>query len=409
MSHQFGPRTRLIHGNPGFDHGEFRSHAFPIFQTSTFRFDSVEEGEEIFSGTAMCDAYSRISNPDFRFLETHLRVMEEGESAQVFDSGMSAIKTTLEGFVNSGDHIVAHRNLYGGTYKLLKKFERKWNVNTTFVDARYIPNVISAITKNTKAVFLESPSNPVLDVCDFEEISAMVHFVNPDIVVIVDGTFATPYNQKPLTHGVDVVVHSLTKYLDGSGFFIGGAVVTSKKLMEKIWETHDGSGMMAPLIAVLLAHNTVSTEDRVKRHNENAEKIVHHFYMHKEDLFHKIYYPGLRNHPNHDVAKKLMTGFGGIISFELKDDENGSRTRSFLNKLSMDYRTGEGIIPQMVSLGTVDTLICCPALSTHRKVPREERLAQGITDNLIRLSVGTEDVEDIIYSLERGFQAISST
>lgn len=406
MDHQFGPRTQLIHGNQSFDHGEFRSHAFPIFQTSTFKYDSVEEGEQIFAGTVNHDAYSRISNPNHRQLEDRLCILEEGEAAQVFDSGTSAIRVAMTSLVKTGDHIVTHRNLYGGTFGELAEL-RNFGVKITFVDARHSLNVIRAITSKTKIIFLETPSNPLLDICNFEEITEMVFRVNRNIIIIVDSTFATPCNQKPLTRGVDIVAHSLTKYLNGSGRYIGGAIVTSRHLMNRVWERYHGSGMMDPEVAARIAENVVGIEDRMKRHNTNAEGIVCYLTMNKYKSLHKVNYPGLVTHQNHTVAKKLMAGFGGMVSFELIDDDNGSKTRHFLNQLSRDEKVGKGIISQLVSLGTTDTLICCPARSTHSGIPLKKRLAQGITDNLIRLSVGTEDIEDIIYSLERGFQAIS--
>lgn len=405
MPHKFGPRTRLIHGNPGFDHGEFRSHAFPIFQTSTFKYDSVEEGEKIFSGTVKRDVYSRMSNPNHRQLEDRLCILEEGEAAQVFSSGTAAIKTAIMSFVKTGDHIIAHRNLYGGTRAELENL-RNFGIETTYVDARYPPNVVRAITPRTKIILLETPSNPMLDICDFEEIKEFADVVSKDIIVIVDNTFATPCNQKPLAHGVDIVAHSLTKYLNGSGRYIGGAVVTSRNLMDRIWERYHGCGMMDAEAAARITDNLMSIEDRMKKHNRNADRVAHYLMLRKYEFLHRIHYPGISIHPNHDIARRLMKDFGGMVSFELKDNDS-SKTAAFLNQLSTDEKTGEGIISQLVSLGTIDTLICCPARSTHLSVPREIRLAQGITDNLIRLSVGTEDAEDIIYSLERGFQAIT--
>ena len=405
MAHDFGPRTRLIHGNQGFDHGEFRSHAFPIFQTSTFKFDSVEDGKQIFSGISKHDAYSRISNPNHRQLEDRLCILEEGEAAQVFDSGMSAIKVALMSFIRSRSHIVAHNNLYGGTCGLLKELGN-FGVETTFVDAKDASNVIHALTPETKIVFLETPSNPMLDICDFEEIKHFLRIMERnDIIIMIDNTFATPCNQKPLTRGADIVIHSLTKYICGSGKYIGGAIVTSQELMRVVWERHSGSGgMMDPETAANITINVMSIYDRVQRHNDNASKIA--LWLKNKQSVAKVYYPGLFNHPNHDVAARLMSGFGGMISFRLAGADN-SKTATFLNQLANDERNGEGIITLSVSLGSVDTLICCPALSTHLKILPEERLAQGITDDLIRLSVGTEDVEDIIYSLERGFQIIA--
>lgn len=406
MPHQFGPRTKLIHTSSEASHGQFYPHVFPIFQTSTFGFESVEELLQTRTGQKKHDFYSRGSNPNHRPLEERLCDLEEGEAAQVFDSGMSAVRVAIMSFVKAGKHIIAHSNLYGGTMSLLKELQ-DFGVETTFVDTKYSPNVVQAIRPETAVVFLESPSNPMLDICDFSEISAFVHTINKDIVIILDNTFATPYNQKPLTWEVDIVVHSLTKYLNGSGQYIAGAIVTSQRLMDKIWEKyHVLGGVLEAEAAFRIAYNMTSAEDRMRRHNSNAEAIAYHLKLRRVGLIDKVYYPGLFTHPNHKVASHLMTGFGGMVSFELVDPD-GSKTRLFLNQLAKDCVNKEGVITLSVSLGTVDSLICCPAMSTHFEIPQEERLAQGITDNLIRLSVGTEDMEDIRYSLDRGFKAIS--
>jgi methionine-gamma-lyase len=407
--HTFGPMTRLIHGRleNHKDNPFKRSHVHPVVQTSTFRYENVSEGEQIFSGSALHDAYSRISNPNHRELEDRLCVLEEGEAAQVFDSGMSAIKVAIQSLIKSGDHIIAHRNLYGGTLGLLDDMSN-FNIDTTYVDARYISNVLNKIKKSTKIIILESPSNPMLDICDFEQISTFAHKVSPDIVVMVDSTFGTPINQKPLNHNVDIVIHSLTKYLNGFGTYIGGALISSQKMMDKIWERYHGSGgMMDPRVASDITHNMFSIYDRMKRHNDNAGVVTNYLFRKNEEdsCLDTIYYPGAHSHPYHHTASRLMSGYGGMVSFEITDAD-GNNTRRFLDKMSEDQDKGLGIISQAVSLGSMDTLICCPAKSTHLNTPREKRLTQGLTDNLIRLSVGTEDVEDIIYSLDRGFEAI---
>lgn len=405
-NHSFSKINQLIHGRQGNKDLESRSHAFPIYQTSTFRFDTVEQGMEIFSGTTKYDAYSRISNPNHRFLEESLSVVEEGETAQVFDSGMTAIKVALFSLLKSGDEVVAHRNLYGGTTRFLNDLHN-FGIKITFVDACQNKNIINRLTQKTKIVFLETPSNPVMDICDFERLKVTMETIGRgDILIIVDNTFASPCNQKPLTKGADISIQSLTKYINGFGNATGGAIITSSKIMERIWERYHGSGgMMEPEVAQRIALNMITLPDRMKRHNQNGYDIASGF-LKSQPMVQKIYYPGLFDHPNYKIAERLMTGFSGIISFEL-NDVGGHKTKTFLNKLAQDHKDGEGIITLAVSLGCVDTLICCPALSTHYSLPREERLAQGISDNLIRLSVGIENVDDIIYSLKRGFRAIS--
>jgi len=405
LKHRFSNVSQLIHGHQGNRGSESRSHAFPIYQTSTFRFDTVEQGMEIFAGTAKYDAYSRISSPNHRFLEDSLCVLEDGEAAQVFDSGMTAIKVTLLSLLELGDEVIAHRNLYGGTVRFLKELH-KFGIETKFVDARQPTNLLEELTPATKMVFLETPSNPVIDICDFEIIKTVLEQAGrDDILVVVDNTFASPYNQKPLRKRADISIQSLTKYINGFGNATGGAIITSSKIMENIRERYNSSGgMMEPEVAQRIAMNMITLPDRMEKHNRNGHGIAAGF-LKNCPLVQKVYYPGLSEHPNNDVARRLMTGFGGMISFEL-DDSDGSKTKTFLNKLAQDQRDGEGIITLAVSLGCVDTLICCPALSTHYSLPREERLAQGISDNLIRFSAGIENMDDIAYSLERGFQAV---
>lgn len=412
-----GPTTQLIHCHRQNGSSESRSHVSPIFQTSTFRFDSVEQGMEIFAGKVKYDAYSRISNPNHRALEEALCVMEEGEAAQVFDSGMTAIKVVLLSLLKSGDEIIAHKNLYGGTIGLLHDITN-FGIKTIFVDARDERNVLDKLTPQTRMVFVETPSNPVLDICDFERIKSdicnfqmlakAIELVRNDVLVVVDNTFATPVNQKPPTRGADISIQSLTKYINGFGNATGGAIITSAKIMERIWERYHGSGgMMEPEVAQRISLNMITLPYRMERHNKNAFKIAD--WLAFNPLVRSVYYPGLLEHPNYNVARILMPGgFGGMISFELieTEDTENCATKTFLNKLSKDQRAGEGIITLAVSLGCVDTLICCPALSTHYSIPKEERLVEGISDNLIRLSVGIEDADDIISSLKKGFQAL---
>lgn len=403
----FGLRTRLIHGRLGDHHSErakYPSHVMPIWQTSTWKADTVEELRAMFSGKTQKDFYSRVSNPNQRCLEELFCILEEGEAAQAFNTGMAAIEVTVRSLLKMRNNIIAHRGLYGGTINFLKDMQ-SFGVDTIFVDARDFRNVIGAVTKLTKMIIIESPSNPMMDVCDYKKIKLeLKKMERDDILIMVDNTFATPYNQQPLIHGADIVVHSATKYLNGYGNFIGGAMVTSKVLMEKIWKRYNGCGAMDAEVAARMTNNIVNIGDRMERHNKNGAIIAN--YLVSNSLVGHVYYCGFANHPNHEVAKRLMSGFSGMVSFELSNPDS-SKTETFVDKLAYDERAGDGIISQCVSLGTVDTLICCPAQSTHFSIPKEERLKQGIGDNLIRLSVGIEDVEDVIYSLERGFEAIS--
>jgi len=408
---KWGPNTLLIHGNPtesSQDNSSVSGHLPPIFQTTAFKLPSVEMGRKIFTEGLKLDAYSRISNFDHRYLEERLAALENGEAAQVFGCGMGAIVTLFKTLLESKDEVIAHRNLYGGTYSELRDFER-FGIKTKFVDARFPEKLFKKVTRKTRMVFLETPSNPCLDIIDFEEIKKqLVSIGREDILVVVDNTFATPYNQRPLDHGVDIVVHSLTKYLNGSGNYLGGAIVTSSAIMERIWERYGGFACIDPGVALNIANNMKSFHQRMAGHNMNGRKIA--TYLHRHDKIAEVLFPGLSYHRNQDVAQRLMRtrdgepGFGGMISFGVRGDGNG--TIRFLDKLEEDKNAGRGIITNCVSLGTVDTLICCPAMSTHATMSRRERLRQGITDGLIRISVGLEDVNDIAYSLERGFEEV---
>lgn len=415
--HNFKMKTMLVHGNlngrnmPSPE--TLSSHAFPIFQTSTFVFDGVKQAQEVFSGTdPEHEAYSRISNPNHRYLEERLVVLEGGEAAQVFDSGMTAIKVLIESLTKQGDKIIAHKSLYGGTYELFRKWG-KFGVESFFVDAGDPENVGFAVkniwrngAQKVKMIFLETPSNPTLDICDISRIKEGLKniFGCENVLLVVDNTFATPCNQQPLTIGADIVVHSLTKYLNGFGNYIGGSIVTSDKLMKRIWEGYRASGgAMDAEVASRIAVNMESVFDRIKWHNENGMKVAR--YLRNHSGVKKVYYPGLAEHPNHNVAKRQMTGgFGGMVSFEL--DGNQEQAEIFLNQLAKDKREKRGIITLSVSLGTTGSLIICPALTTHFNVPKSERINQGISDTLIRMSVGVEDIDDIVYSLERGFLAV---
>ena len=402
--HSFGPMARLSHVGKGNNESGCNPHVRPIHETSTYTFDTVEDGEDIFSGKKKKDAYGRISSPNFRDLEEGLCILEEGESAQVFDSGMSAIKVLTQSLLKSGDEIVAHHSLYGGTFLLFKDY-LNFGITIKSVDTRNAMSVCEAVSSKTKMVYLETPSNPTLDICDFEEVKKLLLVAGyDDILVAVDNTFATPCNQRPLACGADVVIESLTKYINGYGNAIGGAFITSQEIMDRIWSRYNGSGgMIAPVVASRILNNMVSVYKRVAQHNINALNIAG--YLQGHPMVSKVHYPGLVTHPNHDVAVRLMNkGYGGVVSFELKDE---AKVRPFLNKLAQDRKDKEGGITLAISLGNVDTLICCPALSVHLKVPKAERLVQGITDGLIRLAVGTEEVDYIKYSLDRGFEAIT--
>jgi len=404
--HNFGLRTRLIHGRLGVrdsERAKYSSHVMPIWQTSTWKAKTVKEMRAMFSGKTRKDFYTRVSNPNSRKLEYLFCLLEEGEAAQVFNTGMAAIEVTVRNLTKMKDQIIAHRGLYGGTINFLKDMAL-FGISTTFVDARDFRNVLEAVTKFTRAVLLESPSNPMMDICDYERVKSELRKMGrEDILVVVDNTFATPHNQRPLNNGADIVIHSATKYLNGYGNFMGGAVVTSRAIMERIWKRYSGSGAMDAEVAARMTNNIIGIGDRMERHNKNGFAVA--TYLASCPWVSHVYYCGFPSHTNHDVAKRLMTGFGGMVSFELAHPYK-SKTETFIDKLAQDEREGKGIVSHCVSLGIIDTTICCPGQSTHLSVSEEEKLEQGINNDIVRLSVGTEDGPDIIYSLKRGSEAI---
>jgi len=411
-SYKFGLQTQIIHGRKNeFVDMTFHPHTDPIFLTTAYIFDSAEQMLDVFLGKeTRVDAYARFSNPNFRALEDRIAVLDCAEIAQSFNNGTTALLALKECLLKSFDNIVAHRQVYGGTYGQLINWEN-FKISTTFVDARDPDNVIKSLTPDTKMIFLETLGNPTLDVLDYEQINYLVKEVEKrkDILVVTDITFGTSFNQVPLMCGVDIVLHSGTKFLNGMGTHLLGGLSMRKEIYEKFWQRYDGWGSPSPFTAWDVTENIKSSFiGRMKRHNENGINMALWLEDHPQVL--RVYYPGLESHPNHNVAKRLMRtpdgepGYGGMVSFELKGGKSG--VFKFLNQISKDKKRGNGVISLCVSLGNIYTLICAPAISTHCRVPREKRLEMGLKDTLMRLSMGNEDFNDVIHSLNRGFKAI---
>lgn len=389
-----GLGTTAIHG--GATKNPFGSLAVPVFQTSTFIFDSAEQGGRRFALEEEGYIYSRLANPTTSVLEARVAALEEGEAAVAMSSGMGAISSTLWTVLKAGDHVITDTTLYGCTFALMSHGLTKFGVEVSFVDTSNLEEVKKAMKPNTRVVYLETPANPNLKIVDLEEIAKIAH-TNPNTLVIVDNTFATPYLQKPLTLGVDIVVHSVTKYINGHGDVIAGIVITNQELATQIRlvGVKDMTGsVLGPQEAYYIIRGLKTFEVRMERHCKNAEKVVE--FLCKHDKVEKVYYPGLESHEGHDIAKKQMRAFGAMISFELKGGLEAGKT--LLNSLEL--------CSLAVSLGDTETLIQHPASMTHSPYTREERLAAGITDGLVRLSVGLENVEDIIADLEYGLSKI---
>ena len=370
--------------------------AMPIYQTSTFIFNSAEQGGRRFALEEAGYNNTRLGNPTTTVLEDKIAALEEGEAAVATSSGMGAISSTLWTVLKAGDHIVTDKTLYGCTFALMCHGLTRFGIDVTFVDTSNLDEVKNAMKENTRVVYLETPANPNLKIVDIEALAKIAH-TNPNTLVIVDNTFATPYMQKPLTLGADVVVHSVTKYINGHGDVIAGLVITNKALADQIRFVglKDMTGaVLGPQDAYYIIRGMKTFEIRMERHCKNARKVVE--FLNNHPKIERVYYPGLETHPGYEIAKKQMKDFGAMISFELKGGFEAGKT--LLNSLKL--------CSLAVSLGDTETLIQHPASMTHSPYTKEEREAAGITDGLVRLSVGLENVEDIIADLEQGLEKI---
>ena len=391
---KYGLGTTAIHA--GTLKNLYGTLAMPIYQTSTFIFDSAEQGGRRFALEEAGYIYTRLGNPTTTVLENKIAALEEGEAAVATSSGMGAISSTLWTVLKAGDHVVTDKTLYGCTFALMCHGLTRFGIEVTFVDTSNLDEVKNAMKENTRVVYLETPANPNLKIVDLEALSKLAH-TNPNTLVIVDNTFATPYMQKPLKLGADIVVHSVTKYINGHGDVIAGLVITNKELADQIRFVglKDMTGaVLGPQDAYYIIRGMKTFEIRMERHCKNAKEVVE--FLNKHPKIEKVYYPGLETHLGHEIAKKQMKDFGAMISFELKGGFEAGKT--LLNNLKL--------CSLAVSLGDTETLIQHPASMTHSPYTKEEREAAGITDGLVRLSVGLENVEDIIADLKQGLEKI---
>ena len=389
-----GMGTIAIHA--GQHKNPFGALATPIYQTSTFVFDSTEQGGARFAGKEEGYIYSRLGNPTTTVAEEKIAALECGEAAAATSSGMGAISSALWTLLRAGDHVIADKILYGCTFALLCHGMTRYGVEVEFLDTSDLEAVKKAMKKNTRVVYLETPANPNLKISDIEEIAKIAH-TNEYTKVVVDNTFASPYLQKPLLLGADLVVHSATKYLNGHGDVIAGFVVGNKELITevKLFGIKDMTGsVLGPTEAHLIIRGLKTFEIRMQRHCENAMKVAE--YLNAHPKVSKVYYPGLKDHEGYEIAKKQMTGFGGMMSFELEGGFEAGKT--LLNNLEM--------CALAVSLGDTETLVQHPASMTHSAYTKEELKEAGIPEGLVRLSVGLENIEDIIADLDKAFEKI---
>lgn len=387
--------TKAIHGGHKKDpvSGALTT---PIYQTSTFVFDSAEQGGRRFALEEDGFIYSRLGNPTNAQLEEKMALLENGEACMSTGSGIGAITSALWTALKAEDHIVASKTLYGCTYAMLNHGISRYGVEVTFVDATNLDEVKGAMKENTKVVYLETPANPDLKLVDIEAISKIAHEVE-GCMVFVDNTFCTPYLQRPIELGADVVVHSATKYLNGHGDVIAGFVVGKKDFITQVrlFGVKDMTGsVLSPFDAYLILRGMKTLQIRMDRHTKNAIEVAKFLESHPN--VETVSYPGLESFSQYELAKKQMDMPGGMIAFEVKGGLEGGK--KLLNSLEL--------CTLAVSLGDCETLIQHPASMTHSPYTQEERAEAGISEGLIRISVGLEDAEDIIVDLKQGLDRL---
>lgn len=384
------PTTRLIHA--GAEANETSALAMPIYQSSTFRFDSAEQGAELCNASHPSHLYTRWGNPTTQALELALADVEGAGAALAFSSGMSAGVTAVMAMVGSGDHVVAANCLYAGMTELFERVLPPLGVETTFVDPEEDGAFERALKPETRLIYVETPANPTLAITDLEAVAVLARARG--VFTLADNTWASPWNTRPLELGIDAVIHSATKYLGGHSDVIAGAAMGSREWIDRIWPyLKIFGGCPSPHDAWLLHRGLKTLGLRVERQNASALALAR--FLDGHPRVSRVYYPGLPDHPGHDVAKRQMQGFGGMLSFEVEGGVDAGRT--ILESLR--------VITHAVSLGGIETLAVHPASTTHAPLTAEERRRADISDGLIRMSVGLEEPRDLIADLERAFAA----
>ena len=376
-----GVSTKCVHSGDLID-DKFKGATSPIFPSTAYDFVDVEE-----------DRYPRYFNtPNQKALSKKIADLENCESALLFSSGIAAIYTSLFSFIKSGDHVIFQSSIYGGTLNLVFKEFKKFNIEYSLVDSFVVNDYEKDIKNNTKIIFVESPSNPLLKIIDLNAIANLSKKYN--LISIIDNTFSSPINQNPADFGIDIVLHSATKYLGGHSDILAGTLASSKSNIDKIIESSINYGGNLSEYTVWLLERSIKTLSlRVKKQNENAIKIAE--YLTTLDKVKSVYYPGLKSHSDHELSKKQMKGFGGMLSFELSDLDTAIL---FTRKLNL--------VKSAMSLGGVESTLCSPTLTSHSKISKAERENLGIFDGLLRFSIGIEDSEDIIDDLNQAFEKL---
>jgi cystathionine beta-lyase len=366
----------------GINDEQFKGAISPIYMSTSYAFDNVD-----------VKRYPRYLNtPNQEALVQKIAALEKTENALIFGSGMAAISTTILAFLKQGDHIVLQQTLYGGTFNFVLEELKKFGIEYSFTKDLNIESFKECIQSNTKVIYVETPSNPLLTITDLQAVSELAK--EYDVLAMIDNTFASPINQTPIDFGIDIMIHSATKYMGGHSDILAGAVAASNEHIEMIWNTAINFGGSLSDFTVWMLERSLKTMNlRVKCQSENALTIAN--YLESNPNVSKVYYPGLESHPDHELAKRQMKGFGGMLSFELNE---GIDALEFQRKLQL-------IKPSM-SLAGVESTMLNPAVASHALLSQEERDNQGITDGLIRFSVGIEETEDLIADIEQSLAQI---
>lgn len=391
-NNDLGFDSLLIHGGMGND--PMGSATVPIYQTSTFAFESADEGARCFAGESKGYMYTRIGNPTISALEKQIAILEGGFGGVAVSSGMAAVSTIYMAFLKSGDHIVSTDAVYGPSRGIMESYFKKFGVESSYIKTSTASEIEKAIKPNSKMLFIETPTNPTMEISDLKACVEIAH--KHGLIVVVDNTFCSPYLQRPIELGVDVVFHSMTKFINGHADIVAGIIITKTEELYKIVRpTMVGMGCnMDPHQAYMVLRGVKTLSIRMDRAQENAIKVAE--FLEKHPKVEWVKYPGLKSHPQYELAKKQMKGPGAMISFELKGGLNAGKVLMDNVKLAI----------LAVSLGGIETLIQHPASMTHSKMSKENREKAGITDGLVRFAVGIEDLKDIIADLEQALAKV---
>ena len=371
---------------------QYSEHSTPLFLTSSFVFDDAEDMRASFAEEKEKNLYSRFTNPNTTEFIDKVVAMEGAESGYAFATGMAAIFSTFGALLNSGDHIVSCRSVFGSTHTLFTKYLPKWNIETSYFKVNETDKIEELIQPNTKILYAESPTNPAVDVLDLELLGKIAK--KNGILLIIDNCFATPYLMNPIKFGADIVVHSATKLIDGQGRVLGGVAVGNKDLIREIYLFSRNTGpAMSPFNAWVLSKSLETLSIRLDKHCDNAIKVAE--FLETKAKVKKVKYPFLKSHPQYEIAKKQMRLGGNIVAFEI--DGGIEAGRKFLNNVKMCSLSA--------NLGDTRTIVTHPASTTHSKLSEEDRLEVSITDGLVRISVGLEYIDDIIYDLDLALNA----